>query len=58
MGYKDRVSCSPNWPQIHYVAEIDFELLTVLTQFPKNWDYRNVPPVLAECRVHLCLFVR
>lgn len=39
------VSCSPDWPEIHYVAKASFELLTFLSLPPKCSDCRHVPPV-------------
>lgn len=34
--------CCPGWPQAHFVAEDDFELLAALPLRPKCWDYRCV----------------
>ena len=41
----DRVSCSPGWPQTHYVAEDDLELLTLCPPLPKCEEYRHEPPI-------------
>lgn len=41
-----KVSCSPCWPQIHYVSEfqanLEFPILLHLP--PKFWDYKQTPP--------------
>lgn len=36
----DRVSCILGWLQIHYGANIDLELLIILSPSPEYWNYR------------------
>lgn len=38
-----------------YVAQARFKPVIFLTQFPKYWDYRHIPPGLAECLYTLSL---
>lgn len=42
--FRHSVSCSPDWPRTHYVAEDGFGFLISLPLPLNDWDYRHVPP--------------
>lgn len=45
-------SVSPGWPQTHFVAQAEFQFITIfLPQFPDYWDYRVESPCLAESKL-------
>lgn len=39
--HHERVSCNPDWPQTHHVAEDNLELLVLLPLPPGCWNYRQ-----------------
>jgi hypothetical protein len=44
--FRDRLSCSPDWPWTCYVAKVSWELLILLP--PKCWDYRHASACLVR----------
>lgn len=52
---QDLSFCSADWPGTHCLAQADPELLSVLPQLVKCWDYRHKP--LYSAKVILIIYV-
>lgn len=48
--FLQKASHRPGWPWIPYAAEVDLELLSLLTP-PEHWDYNHVLAVYMALRI-------